>query len=310
MQAPDRSTTRRASPLVRSPLTDQPLRLLLIQARSKPRMVEQEQQCFVERCRAPQEHFRILNVGRGDIPSTSYLEGVDAVFIGGAGQYSATEDYEWMPPLLALVRRIVDEERPLFGSCWGHQIIARALGGRVVYDPDHSELGCGWVELTDAGDNDPLFHRFPHRFRANMGHHDRVVELPPSAVELAYNDQRNQAFRLKDAPVYGTQFHSELDAERERERILVYLEHYRDALPDEETVDRVLASLADTTEVDHLMYDFLTTYVARGRSLPSSVELTASPPSDEAAAIQAPAASPTTRRIPGHQDPTASSDTD
>jgi GMP synthase (glutamine-hydrolysing) len=265
-------------------------------------MVEQEQQCFVERCRAPQKHFRILNVGRGDVPSPSYLEGMDAVFIGGAGQYSATEDYEWTAPLLDLVRRIVDEGRPLFGSCWGHQIIARALGGRVVYDPDQSELGCGWVELTEAGHNDPLFRRFPHRFRANMGHHDRVVELPPSAVELARNDQRNQAFRLTDAPVYGTQFHSELDAERERERILVYLEHYRDALPDEETVERVLDSLADTTEVDHLMYDFLTTFVARGQALPSPVELTATAPSDGMAAVQAESTAPTSRRIPGDSD--------
>jgi GMP synthase (glutamine-hydrolysing) len=267
-------------------------------------MVKQEQQCFVERCRAPREHFRVLNVGRGDSPSPSFLDGIDAVFIGGAGQYSATEDYEWTAPLLALVRRIVDEKRPLFGSCWGHQIIARALGGRVVYAPDHAELGCGWVELTDAGHHDPLFHRFSSRFRANMGHHDRVVELPPNAVELARNDQRNQAFRLTDAPVYGTQFHSELDAERERERILVYLEHYRDALPDEETVERVLASLADTTEVDHLMYDFLTTFVARGQELPSPVELTApAAPSEEMAAVQAAGSAPPSRRRPGEQDP-------
>lgn len=262
-------------------------------------MVRQEQQCFVERCRVPREQFRILNVGRGDVPDPSALDGIDAVLIGGAGQFSATEDYDWMPPLLDLVRRVVDEGRPLFGSCWGHQIIARALGGRVVYDPDRSELGCDWVQLTDAGEADPLFHRFPSRFRANMGHHDRVAELPPGAVELAHNDQRNQAFRLRDVPVYGTQFHSELDAERERERILVYLEHYRDALPDEETVEQVLQSLADTTEVDHLLYDFLTTYVARGRPLSAPTELTTAPPSDGAASVPDTAPDPSSRRIPG-----------
>ena len=269
-------------------------------------MVQQEQTCFVERCRVPLDHFRILNVGRGDSPDPSYLDDIDAVLIGGAGQFSATEEYEWMPALLNLVRRIVDQKRPLFGSCWGHQIIARALGGRVVYDPNHSELGCGWVRLTDAGHDDPLFHRFPHRFRANMGHHDRVVELPPDAVELARNDQRNQAFRLKDAPVYGTQFHSELDAERERERILVYLEHYRDALPDEETVEKVLQSLADTTEVDHLLYDFLTTYVARGHTLASPDELVSTRPLSERDSLQE-QASPQARRIPGsEEDPSPS----
>jgi GMP synthase (glutamine-hydrolysing) len=96
-----------------------------------------------------------------------------------------------------------------------------------------------------------------------MGHHDRVVELPSGTTELAHNDQPHQAFRLRDLPIYGTQFHSELDAKRERERILVYREYYRSALPDEETVQRVLNNLADTTEVDNLLYDFLMTFVVR-----------------------------------------------
>ncbi len=295
MQASARSIPR----FIRSPVTADPLQLLLIQARSKPRMVEQEQTCFVERCRVPREHFRVVNVGRGDVPSPHHLHEVDAVLIGGAGQYSAAEDYDWTPAVLDFVRYVVEEGVPLFGSCWGHQIIARALGGRVVYDPEHSELGCGWVQLTNAGQNDPLFHRFPRRFKANMGHHDRVVELPPTAVELAHNDQQYQAFRLDHAPVYGTQFHSELDAERERERILVYREHYRDALPDEETVQRVLENLADTTEVDHLLYDFLTTFVARGRSLEKATDLM--PPSSSNGTRSVPGAfrAPSSRRVPG-----------
>lgn len=294
MQVPDRSV----SPLLRSPVTTDPLQLLLLQARSKPEMERQEQLCFVERCRVPLEQFRIINVGRGDLPDTLHLDGMDAVFIGGAGQYSAAEDYEWTGPLLDFVRRVVDEEIPLFGSCWGHQVIARALGGRVVYDPEHSELGCGWVELTDAGQNDPLLHRFPRRFRANMGHHDRVVELPTNATELAHNDQRYQAFRLEHAPVYGTQFHSELSAERERERILVYKEQYRDALPADGEVQRVLDNLADTTAVDHLMYDFLTTFVARGLPNREPVELApASPLDGPPLSLEKP--SPSSRRIPG-----------
>ena len=263
------------SPLVHSPLWTQSLDVLLVQARRARQMVEQEQQCFAERCRLPRDRFRVLNVVRGDEPSLVHLEGADAVLIGGAGAYSAVEDYEWTAPLLDLVRHIVDRKIPLFGSCWGHQVIVRALGGRVEYDPKHAELGCRWVERTAAGRTDQLFHRFPQRFRANMGHHDRVVELPSEAVELARNDLPYQAFKLEGRPVYGTQFHSELDAERERERILVYREHYRDALPDKKTVRRVLNNLADTTEVDHLLYDFLTTYVARTQ--PSGVRGTLEP---------------------------------
>ena len=280
-----------------SPVTARPLQLLLLQARSKPEMERQEQSCFVERCRASREQFRVVNVGRGDVPAPSHLTDVDAVLIGGAGQYSAADDYPWTPAVLDFVRLVVEEGVPLFGSCWGHQIIARALGGRVIYDPDRSELGCGWVELTEAGKNDSLFHRFPSRFRANMGHHDRVVDLPPQATELARNDQPYQAFRLDDKPVYCTQFHSELDAERERERILVYKELYQDALPSDGTVQEVLDSLADTTAVDPLLYDFLTTFVARRPLDPEPVALQAPPSSEQASALPD---DPTTssRRIP------------
>ncbi len=226
-------------------------------------METQERSCFLERGRLRPEQLHTVNVARGDTPTPDRLDDADALLIGGAGKYSATETYPWTEPLHRLIRHAVDRRLPTLGSCWGHQVIARALGGDVVHDPDRSELGCGWVELSDAGTQDPLFCRFPNRFRANMGHHDRVVALPPGTTELAQNDQPHQAFRLDDAPVYGTQFHSELDATRERERILVYREYYRSALPDEETVRRVLDNLADTTEVDNLLYDFLMTFVAR-----------------------------------------------
>lgn len=288
--------TRSEAPLLRSPLSSESIRILLVQARSAPRMIEQEQQCFAERCRLPSNHFRIVNVVRGDVLSPDLLAGIDAVLIGGAGKYSAAKEYEWTAPLLDFVCRVVDEQIPLFGSCWGHQVIARALGGTVVYDPDYSELGCDWVELTEAGTRDPLFHRFPRRFQANMGHHDRVTELPSGAIELARNEQPYQAFRLTDAPVYGTQFHSELDAERERERILVYKEFYRDALPDEETVHQVLNNLADTTEVDHLLYDFLTTFVARGHPLESPAALV--PSQDTDTPLELPDDSDPPRRFP------------
>lgn len=226
-------------------------------------METQERSCFLERARLPSEQLHTVNVARGDEPSVSLLDEVDALFIGGAGKYSAAETHSWTAPLHRLIQHAVDRGLPTIGSCWGHQVIARALGGRVVHDPDLAELGCGWVELTEAGAKDPLFSRFPRRFRANMGHHDRVVELPPDTIELARNDQPYQAFRVEGAPIYATQFHSELDAERERERIHVYREYYRTALPDAETVQRVLNTLSETTEVDDLLYDFLTTFVVQ-----------------------------------------------
>lgn len=235
------------------------LRVLLLQARATSEMEMQEQTCFLERCRLSPDQLATANVIRDPLQPT-LLDSVDALMIGGAGAYSAMNDYPWMPALLDLIREAAGRHVPTFGSCWGHQVIARAFGGTVVHDSARAELGCGSVRLTDAGQRDPLFERFPPQFKANMGHHDRVVDLPPNAVELAANEQPNQAFRIDGVPIYGTQFHSELDAERERERLIAYRDFYREDMPDEAEFQAVLDDLAETTEVDHLLFDFLTTF--------------------------------------------------
>ncbi|GIV61721.1 MAG: glutamine amidotransferase [Rhodothermaceae bacterium] len=236
------------------------LRVLLIQARGTRDIEEQEQACFLERCRLRPDQLVPVNVVR-DRLHPGLLDGIDAVMIGGAGEFSATKDYPWMEDLLNLCRYLLAQGLPTFGSCWGHQILARAYGGTVIHDPERAEMGCGTVTLTEAGRRDPLFRNFPPSFRANMGHHDRVSVLPPGAIELARSDsQPNQAFRMAGQPIYGTQFHSELDAHRERERLIRYRDYYRNEMPDDVTFQRVLDSLAETTEVDHLLHDFLMTF--------------------------------------------------
>ncbi len=235
------------------------LSVVLLQARDEPWIEAQEVGCFAERARLAPAQIRPISVLHAHF-SPALLEGADAIFIGGSGAYSVGHDYPWMAGLLAFVRLIVERGVPLFGSCWGHQLIARALGGTVVHDPARAELGCFAVELNAAGRADPLFAGFPTRFRANQGHHDRVALLPPGTTSLAHSDsQPHQAFRVDGRPVYGTQFHSELDAERERERLVAYRAHYPEA-GDEAAFQQIIHGLADTTEVDGLLHHFLLRY--------------------------------------------------
>ena len=232
------------------------LRILLLQARNEEDLLEKERDCFREHCRVRSEQIRGLNVLEEPLTDRTLL-GADVLMIGGSGIYSAVNDYGWMPALLDLIRQACNQRLPTFGSCWGHQVIARALGGTVIHDSDRAEIGCLPVMLTEAGRNDVLFGELPAQFPANMGHHDRVSVLPETAVELAYSEtQRNQAFRVAGLPVYTTQFHSELDFEHERERLFRYRAHYPE-LDDEATFNAVMESLAETTDVDHLLHDFL-----------------------------------------------------
>ena len=232
------------------------VRLRLVQIRTHPDVLAEERRSFLTRAGLDEDQLEVTNA-LSDPLTPALLDDVDAVMIGGAGAYSVTQTYGWTQALVDLCHACADRELPLFGSCWGHQFIARAFGGEVVHDPERSEMGTHTVDLTDAGRADPLFSTLPATFGTQMGHQDRVARLPDGATELARNDRAPfQAFRLDGLPVYGTQFHSELDAETERQRLVAYRDHYPE-MADPDAFDAVVAALRETPEADDLLRRFL-----------------------------------------------------
>ena len=241
------------------------LKILLIQARDEADILKQERDCFLERCQIQENQLFSVNLIEKEPDQLQEIDlaNFDALMIGGSGAYSAASDYPWMPWLRELIQEAHSLSFPTFGSCWGHQVIARALGGTVIYDKELTEMGCHHIELNEEGQKDILFKDFPSSFMANMGHHDRVSVLPPDAVDLAFSKtQPHQAFRIKEKPIYGTQFHSELNAEREKERLLAYRAFYPE-VETEELFQEIIGNLAETTEVDELLHDFLKIHVAK-----------------------------------------------
>ncbi len=163
---------------------------------------------------------RLLGVAEDDLVSFSLITGpapaglldeAELVFIGGSGDYSVVR--HWNRGVARTMEALHQRSKPTFGSCWGFQALARALGGEVVQDPAFAEVGFREFRLTAAGRRDPVFGGFADgRFPAVIGHEDTVTRLPPGAVRLASTDQApNQAFVFRDRPIYGTQFHPELD---------------------------------------------------------------------------------------------------
>lgn len=233
--------------------------LLLLQVRSHQAAERQEQLCFLERCGVEESQLVCRNlVARPDLAWRD-VAGFDAVLIGGAGSHSATRDYPFTGPLTDVVLRWIDEGRPLFGSCWGHQFLGRALGGRVVTDPYRGEVGTFDLELTAAGAADPLFAGLPRRFPVQLGHHDRVEILPAGVEELALSEVcRYQAIRVVGKPVYGTQFHSEMTVGHMRERLRMYRDAY---LPESDPADELDRILRPTPDADRLLGRFLDLFV-------------------------------------------------
>jgi GMP synthase (glutamine-hydrolysing) len=234
------------------------LRLVLFQVREDPIPLRHEQRCFIERCQVARDQFSFINIV--DTPNVSWkdVEDAHAVFVGGAGAYSVTEDHPFTAPLAELIHEIIERDRPLFGSCWGHQFMVKVTGGTVVEDPAQGEVGTFAAELTDAGRADPLFDEFHNPFWAQLGHKDSAVALGDGWSELAFTERsRNQAIRFRDKPVYGTQFHSELNEDRLRERLEVYLESY---VGDQDDFERIIRGLRPSIDADRLMARFLELY--------------------------------------------------
>jgi len=218
------------------------LRVVLLQVRSHPAAERQEQLCFLERLALEPEQLVPINLVERPRLAWRDVSGADAVMIGGAGSHSVTRTYPFTVALSEVVLRLVDAGRPLFGSCWGHQFLALVLGGRVITDPYRGEVGTYEIELTETGAADPLFAGAPRRFAVQLGHHDRVEELPAGVDELAFSEScRNQALRVRGKPVYGTQFHSEMNVGHMRERLAMYRDAYLPVEDAEAEIDRILA---------------------------------------------------------------------
>jgi len=196
---------------------------LLLQVRDPhDTMLVQEVNCFAESLQCDSGQITVFDLLSG-CPSADYFSKFDVVLLGGSGDYSVAEGGEWMPPALRAMRELYDLGIPTFASCWGFQAMAAALGGEVVTDLARAELGTVEVFLTDEGKSDPLFGCLEESFLAPMGHQDCVVALPPNAIRMAFSDKvENQAFRIRDKPIYGTQFHPELNRTSLIQRVKAY----------------------------------------------------------------------------------------
>ena len=70
--------------------------------------------------------FQTWNVVDGEFPTT--VDAAEGWLISGS-KHGAYEDHAFIPPLSGFIREIYASARPMVGICFGHQIIAQALGG-------------------------------------------------------------------------------------------------------------------------------------------------------------------------------------
>ena len=153
--------------------------------------------------------LKVVEVHKGDpLPLARGLAGV--VVTGSSASVYDPDD--WIAEAAGFVLGASSLGVPILGVCFGHQLVADALGGQVVRSPQGREMGTVTVALTAEGRADPLFEGLPDLLQVQESHQDVVVRLPPGAVRLAGNPHTSvQAFAV-GAHVRAVQFHPEFDA--------------------------------------------------------------------------------------------------
>lgn len=156
----------------------------------------------------------------------------------------------------ALLTRIVAEDFPFLGLCYGVGALTKNLGGQV--DAEFSEpVGATEITLTREGVSDPITAGLPAKFEAFVGHKEACSQLPSTVAMLAVGMACPVQMYRVGRNVYVTQFHPELDAADLAARMRIY-QHAGYFAPEE--LDDLIA-MAHTSAVNGQQHLVLSNFV-------------------------------------------------
>ena len=188
-------------------------------------------------------------------------DGFAGVIVTGSAAF-VTDKAEWSECSARWLHEAAHEGLSLLGICYGHQLLAHALGGEVADNPAGRESGTIGIDLNAHAEQDPLFAGLPRRFNAQSSHVQTVLRAPHQATVLATSDRDHcQAFRWGDR-AWGVQFHPEFATHHMRG----YVSARGDALRREGRCPRTIAR--DVTAAPQAR-KLLRRFVRHARSLPA-----------------------------------------
>lgn len=197
------------------------------------------------------DEYHCINVQSGQtLPSWDTFAGCA---ITGSHDMVTDTSHDWIEATATWIRQSVDSGLPMIGICFGHQLLARVLGGQAGFHHNGPEIGTKEIALADAAGDDPIFSQLPSRFLGHTTHYQCALSLPQEAILLATSEHEpHQAFRFGDH-VWGVQFHPEFSAEAMRYYITQQAETIMEHGGD---VRSLLASVGETPESSAVMQHF------------------------------------------------------
>ncbi len=205
----------------------------------------------------PSLAVEVCDVGAGAEPPVP-AELSAAIVTGSSAMVTWHE--AWMEHTAGWLAEAAGCGLPVLGICFGHQLLAHALGGRVGPNPRGREVGTVALELTRSAAADPLLQGLPSPSPVQTTHVESVLELPTGATHLgATAGDPHHAFRW-GAAAWGVQFHPEFTPEV----MSAYLRSRRTDLDAEGLdVDRLIASVRPSSAGAQVLRRFAAIAAAR-----------------------------------------------
>jgi GMP synthase-like glutamine amidotransferase len=168
-------------------------------------------------CEGPGRMLEFARVRGVPLETVHFLEGgvlpthtdFSAILaLGGSMNVYEEDKYPWLASETRFIADWVSAGKPYLGLCLGGQLLAKAVGGRVTKNA-RKEIGNFEVQLTTAGQQDPLFAGFPTAFPVFQWHGDTFSDLAGGVCLASSAWCAHQAFRFGSV-AYGLQFHAEI----------------------------------------------------------------------------------------------------
>jgi GMP synthase (glutamine-hydrolysing) len=153
---------------------------------------------------------QIISVHKDEIPPDFDLIG--GIVITGSHE-PVTDRADWSERTAAWLVGAIKQNIPILGICFGHQILAHALGGRVGSTLAGPEFGTVSASLTPAAKDDMIFRDLPPIIQVQASHYQSALDLPSGSTILAFSKKEPHAAVRFRPNVWGVQFHPEFDAD-------------------------------------------------------------------------------------------------
>lgn len=190
-----------------------------------PQLIEKQgdfDDWVIRRLDLPDGSIKVIDVIAGEkLPQNGFS---GAIITGSHNM--VTEKLDWSERTAGWLRRQIEKRKPIFGICYGHQLLCHALGGVTGPNPNGKEFGNQKIHLNANARSDPLFGDMPGNFEGHCCHAQSALKLPADAVCLGGNSHDpNHAVRFAQN-CWGVQFHPEFDIDATR----YYIEQHKDLL--------------------------------------------------------------------------------